>query len=1247
MALTRITKGVIKPNENYDTHNINSTGIITAVGANFSGNVSVGGTLTYEDVTSIDSVGVMTARDGIHVGAGVSAVGVGTFGGLDISGDIDVDGHTNLDNVSIAGITTTTENIRIQGNNKYLTVGASNQIGVVHTGGEAFIANSTGHLTHRSDVHKWENNAGSSEYLRITSDGKLLVGRTSGTFALDVESASVNSFRISNSGETSHGSNDARIVAGGDYYQNPTIVGREIKFRTFNTSATEGERVRISANGQVRIANTDLTTSGKADNLIVGTTSGHTGITIFSGTGETGNIYFGDTDTSGVENRMGTITYDHSGNYMRFSTSGNNEKVRITSGGQVGIGLTNPEAQYFNNLVVGNNVVGDKGITIRSNSGNSGILAFSDTDAADANRYDGYIRYSHADQHMSFYTAGGNKRFTINEFGFVGVNTTQHSINGMSKYLSVSARNVTNGGSAIEIVGNRTGSDQTLGVINFVNNTSNVAQITAKYQGSTTTGSLQFYTSGTEKVHIDHNGNMQVSTGQFTVGTTATSGLQFINDGTFGTLNNIPLKIRTASTERVHISATNGSVGIGTDELSSNATFYNALTVVGDNTSQASVVKIKRVKSAASNGVYTLQVDSSAHTSNVSSAGAMSVDVNSGRAFTINGLGRIGIGTDNPSRKLDLHESSSSGNFISITNDTTGHGAADGALIGLQDDESLIISNKEDNHIEFHTDNTERLRISSTGNMGLGDLTNVSNNPQALLHIANTSPTIRIQDTTNDFYAHISSDNGGNLILDADAGDGAGSSFMSFKTDGSEKLRITSTGDLSLRTTTQNAYLGLTANSTAINFTLGSTSGTNPRLYLKGVGNGQSDAGDVFIGSGTGGIVQIRSAELIKFEVNSDNSTKEALRIGSDGNSVFYGDVTINNSSGVSLFSLIDANNNALHELGTPGNGDFRITVDKNDVASSQEFQIYMRGNNTADLAFHIDHDKVVQIPQGKLELGSTSGTDNYIYSTNAAGIIYQADNNGHRFQTYSSGWQDRLTIHDNGTTDFHSPAVAWHEGPAILEASNGYAEIFFRSTGSEHGTNTAGTWSVGKLAGTAGFGILKNGMTGGGAVRGDAALSISNAGDITIGKQLLTPKRPAFFVTMNGGDQTTPAANKLPFDTVVHNEGGHYQTTGSNIYNFVCPVAGFYFFGAQVWLKHGSGTGNHARWEIWRDTQLVALAGWHQNGVNLNDHQSSATVTIYCDAGAKVYVEADYALSYWRGSANNPHTFFHGFLIG
>ena len=64
MALTRITKGVIKPNENYDTHNINSTGIVTATGANITGNLTVGGVLTYEDVTSIDSVGIVTGAAG-------------------------------------------------------------------------------------------------------------------------------------------------------------------------------------------------------------------------------------------------------------------------------------------------------------------------------------------------------------------------------------------------------------------------------------------------------------------------------------------------------------------------------------------------------------------------------------------------------------------------------------------------------------------------------------------------------------------------------------------------------------------------------------------------------------------------------------------------------------------------------------------------------------------------------------------------------------------------------------------------------------------------------------------------------------------------------------------------------------------------------------------------------------------------------------------------------------------------------
>ena len=44
---------------------ISVTGEVSATTASFTGNVSIGGTLTYEDVTNIDSVGVVTARSGI------------------------------------------------------------------------------------------------------------------------------------------------------------------------------------------------------------------------------------------------------------------------------------------------------------------------------------------------------------------------------------------------------------------------------------------------------------------------------------------------------------------------------------------------------------------------------------------------------------------------------------------------------------------------------------------------------------------------------------------------------------------------------------------------------------------------------------------------------------------------------------------------------------------------------------------------------------------------------------------------------------------------------------------------------------------------------------------------------------------------------------------------------------------------------------------------------------------------------
>ena len=60
-------------------------GLVSSGVATFTSDVSIGGTLTYEDVKNIDSVGLITARTGIKVSAGGIEV---AGGGIDVVGDI-------------------------------------------------------------------------------------------------------------------------------------------------------------------------------------------------------------------------------------------------------------------------------------------------------------------------------------------------------------------------------------------------------------------------------------------------------------------------------------------------------------------------------------------------------------------------------------------------------------------------------------------------------------------------------------------------------------------------------------------------------------------------------------------------------------------------------------------------------------------------------------------------------------------------------------------------------------------------------------------------------------------------------------------------------------------------------------------------------------------------------------------------------------------------------------------------------
>ena len=351
MALTKVTGHVVKPDTNIQFHNTKSTGIVTfthtsnatssTTGAlqitggvgivkdlHVGGNVTVGGTLTYDDVTNIDSLGIITARGGINVSGG----------NVTITNDLDVDGHTELDNLSVAGVTTFTNEVKITPSNSssYTTHlnynnNGTNFISCANSGATHFRNSSSGgtamivqgstksvdidstlrHLDDTDTLMEFGTNTISfdtagTERLRTTEVGRVGIGTTNPVAHLEVAAyQNVEVLRL----RDRHNNKYLTIQGGGT--PNRMVIdsyeggggGAAIDL------ASNGDtKVRIDSNGRVLIGTTTEGTVD-SDDLTIGTT-GNTGITIRSGTTHNGAIHFSDA-TSGVAEYAGFIDYDH------------------------------------------------------------------------------------------------------------------------------------------------------------------------------------------------------------------------------------------------------------------------------------------------------------------------------------------------------------------------------------------------------------------------------------------------------------------------------------------------------------------------------------------------------------------------------------------------------------------------------------------------------------------------------------------------------------------------------------------------------------------------------------------------------------------------------------------------------------------------------------------------------------------------------------------------------------------------
>jgi hypothetical protein len=115
----------------------------------------------------------------------------------------------------------------------------------------------------------------------------------------------------------------------------------------------------------------------------------------------------------------------------------------------------------------------------------------------------------------------------------------------------------------------------------------------------------------------------------------------------------------------------------------------------------------------------------------------------------IDAYGNVGIGTNTiadiasgTSRTLEIYGGASGGgSFLHITNSTTGQTTFDGLVIGVSGGASdVLFIQREAANIIFRTDNTERVRIDATGNVGIGT-TNPKNKLTVLGSIAKQTTT--------------------------------------------------------------------------------------------------------------------------------------------------------------------------------------------------------------------------------------------------------------------------------------------------------------------------------------------------------------------------------------------------------------------------------------------------------------------------------------------------------------------------
>ena len=345
--------------------NINASGIISATSfvgdftgnivspSTFSGNVTLNADFDVDGHTNLDNVSI----------AGVTTFASATVfdGNLDINADIDVDGHTNLDNLNVSGVSTFSGRVEGAATNNVLPFLYSNMADLPSAGsyhGAVAHVHSTGALYFAHAGQWWE-------LLNVESTGKV----GTGTEFYNIEALESDHLNItgistfagaidlnSDIDVDGHTNLDNLSVTGVSTFAgnvNTTFVGASstsfaLKMGVGTTEAPVNDiQVRKSGNAEIQITS-ETGIAGLTFGRETGTSNTNNGELRYGG--GSGFTYSSDTSLDLINYGTGNFNYHLSannpggatGNFFWHKGSNNVRLMTLTNTGRLGIGLTNP-----------------------------------------------------------------------------------------------------------------------------------------------------------------------------------------------------------------------------------------------------------------------------------------------------------------------------------------------------------------------------------------------------------------------------------------------------------------------------------------------------------------------------------------------------------------------------------------------------------------------------------------------------------------------------------------------------------------------------------------------------------------------------------------------------------------------------------------------------------------------------------------------------------------------------------------